>query len=105
MLILSSDSASYVIEPRPPTFAKHPMESFFQNLLLFSLILLQLSFIVVGVVTSFTFVKWVIQQGQDSFDNFSNNHERVVGTWQVIVSIVTGVRYIDSNYGACYMDR
>ena len=56
------------------------------------------SYILLGVVTAYTYVKWVSEEGQDQFDNYANNHERVVVTWQVIDSLVTAQRFIDANY-------
>ena len=36
------------------------------------------SFILFGVVNSFTYMKWLTEDGQDKFDNYNNNHDRVV---------------------------
>ena len=45
------------------------------------------------------------EEGQDQFDNYANNHERVVVTWQVIDSLLTTQRFIDSNYWPCTLPR
>ena len=39
------------------------------------------SFILLGVVTTYTYVKWVSKEDQDQFDNYANNHEHVVVAW------------------------
>ena len=36
------------------------------------------SHVLLGVVTVYTYMKWVSVEGQDQFDNYANNHERVV---------------------------
>ena len=56
------------------------------------------SFILFGVVASFTYVKWVTEEGQDTFDNYTNKHERVVVVWEPIDSLLTAQRFLDSNY-------
>ena len=56
------------------------------------------SYIMLGVVKAFTYIKWVSEDGQDRYDNDTNNYERVVVTWAVIDSLLTGHRYIDANY-------
>ena len=58
-----------------------------------------------GVMTAYTYVKWVSEEGQDQFDNYANNHERVVVTWTVINSLLTGQYFIDSNYWTCTLPR
>lgn len=63
------------------------------------------SYILLGVVTAYTYVKWVSEEGQDQFDNYANNHERVVVTWQVIDSLLTAQRFIDANYWPCNLPR
>ena len=63
------------------------------------------SFILFGVVNSFTYVKWVTEDGQDKFDNYSNNHERVVVVWEPIDSLLTAQRFLDSNYWPCTIPR
>jgi hypothetical protein len=63
------------------------------------------SYLLLGVVSGHTYVKWVTEEGQEVWENFANNHERVVVTWTVIDSLLTGQRFIDVNYGPCNRDR
>ena len=63
------------------------------------------SYIILGVVKAFTYIKWVSEDGKDRYDNYINNHERVVVTWAVIDGLPTGHHVIDSNYWSCLLPR
>ena len=63
------------------------------------------SYIVFGVVDSYTYIKWVREEGQEEWVGCCNNHERVVVVWGVIDSLLTAQRFIDINFRPCNRER
>ena len=56
------------------------------------------SYIMVGVVESYTYIKWCAPKGNSEWRGYINNHERVVVQWMTVDAVLTGQRYIDSNH-------
>ena len=55
------------------------------------------AFVILGIVKSYTYVKWVTPEGLDTWDGYVNNHDRLSVEWATIDADHTGHRYIDMN--------
>ena len=56
------------------------------------------AYLILGVVKSYTYVKWVTPKGTSDWAGYKNNHERLVVEWQTVDAVSTGQRYVDTNH-------
>ena len=54
-------------------------------------------FLVFSVVRGYTYIKWSSKEGQEKWNNFSNNHKRLDIEWELVVSETNSQRYIDGT--------
>ena len=57
------------------------------------------TFLVFGVVREYTYNKWNSKEGQEKWNNYSNNHKRLDIEWEPMVSETNSQRYIDETMG------
>ena len=55
-------------------------------------------YIIIGVVESFTYIKWCAPKGSSDWSGRDNDHERLVVQWMTVDATLTGQRYVGTYH-------
>jgi hypothetical protein len=55
------------------------------------------TYIIFGVVRSYTYIKWSSKSGREEWNNYTNNFKRLDVVWEPVVSTLHSQRYIDET--------
>ena len=53
------------------------------------------SYLIFGVVHSYTYIKWASREGGENWNNYTNNFKRLHVVWEPIYATLTSQRWID----------
>ena len=55
------------------------------------------SFVVFGIVRSYTYIKWSSKEGREDWCNYTNNYKRLDVVWEPVISKLNRQRWVDET--------